>query len=294
MLRTTLFVLGLAGIFSLRAAAEPVGEACEALRQVVREESTWVKVHGAEVLLAAGDNQLVAEVFKQEEQLHGQEKNYRVGIWRVLAQACPGERKQWWGRIAATFLDTSAPDRLFALESLAKLGDPLPPEVTAAVQAWAASAPIDERAFADWLDAQRREGRATARLVEGLRSTEVLARYRSAYVLRRLRCTDSVTLAALAAAAAAEPADSIARPTVIGAAYALTADPAQMARWAATLEQMVQQGAPAAYDALQALPAHYMAADLPRLQALLKYPQADVRTGAAWAILRITGQISTQ
>jgi hypothetical protein len=101
-------------------------------------------------------------------------------------------------------------------------------------------------------------------------------------------------LKVLTAAALAEPAESIARPAVVGAAYALTADSAQMDFWATALEQMVRQGAPAAYEALQALPARYTEADLPRLMAMLQHSQADVRTGAAWAIFTVTGKITTK
>ncbi len=287
MARFPLLLLGLAGFTHSLGAVEPGKAARATLWKIVREESAWTKVHAAEVLLAAGEREPIADTFRREQELHGQEKNYRVGIWRVMAQACPGERPLWWNKIAAAFLDPRAPDRLFALESLAKLGDPLTPELTAAVSSWAASAPLAERVFADWIEAQQGRPAGIKHLIEGLQSVEVLARYRSAYALRRLQCSDPEALAALRAAARTEPAESIARPVVIGAAYALAAESEQMANWRRALDQMISKGGPAAYDALQAWPTHGSDADLPFLVALLQHAEADVRTGAAGAILSI-------
>ncbi len=65
----------------------------------------------------------VRAAFIKEEQQFGQIPKYRVGIWRVLAQAAADKKeKQYWiDKIIAAYNDTGAEDRLHAVETLAKL-----------------------------------------------------------------------------------------------------------------------------------------------------------------------------
>ncbi|HMR18569.1 MAG TPA: hypothetical protein PKA53_04655 [Sphingobacterium sp.] len=94
------------------------------LRNLLHSENEWVKVHVAEFLL--WENQCVdevREVFLKEEQQFGHTPKYRIGIWRVLAQAAADEKDQqyWEDKIITAYNDIEGEDRLHAIETLAKL-----------------------------------------------------------------------------------------------------------------------------------------------------------------------------
>lgn len=93
------------------------------LRQVLNVQSEWVKVHAAEYLLWTGNAKGVKEKYLEEEWLNSEQPQYRIGIWRVLAQASTRktERDVWINKIKSVFLDSNAPDRIHAAETLAKL-----------------------------------------------------------------------------------------------------------------------------------------------------------------------------
>ena len=110
-----------------RSSAEIRDRAVDELRQALKTETRWVKVHAAEHLLSLGYADGVHSVFSQENELHGAEPMYRVGIWRVLAQTpiSEGERERWLNRIWEAFWDEDGEDRIHAAETLAKLGQRL-------------------------------------------------------------------------------------------------------------------------------------------------------------------------
>lgn len=94
------------------------------LREVMNTQSKFVKVHAAEYLLWSGHPEGVRETFMKEEQQFDSAKPYRIGIWRVLAQADSNakEKAAWIGKIMNVFADIHATDRINAAETLAKLG----------------------------------------------------------------------------------------------------------------------------------------------------------------------------
>jgi hypothetical protein len=98
-------------------------ESLTKLRKVLNEESEWVKVHAAEFLLWSGHPDGVREVFLEEEKQFGTKSQYRIGIWRVLAQTETDSvnKKIWTDKILEAFLDTAGTDRIHAVETLAKL-----------------------------------------------------------------------------------------------------------------------------------------------------------------------------
>ena len=189
----------LAGVAGARAGAAVAheGEARAVLRAALSDEHRWVRVHAAEVLLEFGERASVAEAFVREEARHGSEAGYRVGVWRVLAQARPAERAAWHGRVLAVFCDEAAADRLFAAETLAKLGDPLSVDARAALRRWAAKAPPAERVLLNWLEWQGGDAGARGRLVEALGEADAVARLRAAFVLRFTGTKEPAALAAL-------------------------------------------------------------------------------------------------
>ncbi len=100
------------------------------LRNLLLHQQEWIKVHAAEYLLWTDYASGVDSVFTKEERTLHETPKYRIGIWRVLAQATdiPSEREKWIQRILAAHLDTNGNDRIHAVESLAKLGFSVYPE----------------------------------------------------------------------------------------------------------------------------------------------------------------------
>lgn len=266
-------------------------EARETLKRVLQEESKWIKVHAAEALLPFGETERVARVFLSENEQFGQEPAYRIGIWRVLAQARSPERSYWHQKITEAFRDKNAVDRLFALESLCKLGDPLDASILRDVVEWAVSAAGRERVFAEWLDWQQGDATALARLTAALSSSDPLARLRASYILRQIGSREAPVLAALAHAAAVEPADTPARPYVVGAAFALKADPARLKEWRRELEERALSGVPgSAYEAFQSLQPDLRADDIARVRGQLHAAHGDIRIAASQAILIVASK----
>ena len=103
--------------------AEVHDKAVAELRDALRTETAWVRVHAAEALLRNGLPEGVEEVFLPEAETSP--PKHRIGVWRVLAQGQqdPAKRERYIGRIRAAFLDLDGPDRLHAAETLGKLGD---------------------------------------------------------------------------------------------------------------------------------------------------------------------------
>jgi len=93
------------------------------LNDILHAEQGWIKVHAAEYLLWTGNGDAVKPVFLEEEKKYGHSIPYRIGIWRVLAQTASDstERTYWITKIANAFLDEQGPDRIHAVESMAKL-----------------------------------------------------------------------------------------------------------------------------------------------------------------------------
>jgi len=98
------------------------------LQHILHTEERWVKVHAAEFLLWNGVlREEVYQVYLAENARYSSEPQYRIGIWRVLAQASntESERQQWIAKIQAAYADENGPDRLHAIETLAKLKVPV-------------------------------------------------------------------------------------------------------------------------------------------------------------------------
>lgn len=99
-------------------------ESLTVLRDVLYQQNEWVKVHAAEFLLWSGYPENVRDIYLKEEIQYGTQPKYRIGIWRVLAQAVEDtiEKKRWTDKILGAFLDEKGQDRIHAAETLAKLG----------------------------------------------------------------------------------------------------------------------------------------------------------------------------
>lgn len=115
----------------LGKAGEPADTALADLRTLLHSEKEWIKVHVSEFLL--WERRCVEEVkleFLEEARKFADVPKYRIGIWRVLAQAAKNEREraQWVGNIVKAYHDPVGEDRLHAVETLAKLRYPIDPD----------------------------------------------------------------------------------------------------------------------------------------------------------------------
>jgi SSS family solute:Na+ symporter len=98
-------------------------KAVQVIRLNMENQHQWVKVHAAEDLLLLGYTKGVKDLFQSEEAKYGNQSPYRIGIWRVLAEAnpIPEKKKIWISRILSAYEDTNSSDRAHAAETLAKL-----------------------------------------------------------------------------------------------------------------------------------------------------------------------------
>ena len=130
---TSLLLCGMIAVFlsncNIKSKQKYISEvdAVAVLQNNLKTQQTWVKVHAAEFLLWSGHPERVKESFLKENQLYGDSIPYRIGIWRVLAQAEtePQQKEVWINKIKTAFLDENGKDRLHAIETLAKLKVPV-------------------------------------------------------------------------------------------------------------------------------------------------------------------------
>ncbi len=210
-----------------------VRDAClRQMRNTLRGESGWPKVHAAEFLTALDYRQNVRAEFELEMERHGDESPYRIGIWRVLAQLDrhnPPAYARSIRRIVTAFSEPTSPDRIHAVESLAKLGYAFPRSVTslsdvdsqvteiADMAEFARDGPPAGRAYALWVFLNNGASDAEQQLQELLRSEAESCRRTAAYVLRHRRAVTPSTMEQLEAALSKEPRESPARVYLLSA-----------------------------------------------------------------------------
>jgi solute:Na+ symporter, SSS family len=260
----------------------------QTLHEGLRAGSRWIKVHAAEDLIALGRPQEAAAVFEPERTAHDTEPQYRIGIWRVLAQAAdsPAGRDPWVAKIRQAFLEPAGPDQGHALESLGKLGYQVRPSGDEAFTRALASTNAEIVALARWVLANGRGPAQEQALVGALADPDARTRGLTAYALTYQPRITEASLARLATAIRQEPADSSARVFLLSAgvtharAGQQTEYKAALVAYAAgTPRQKCEVGAGLARCGA--------AADLPQLWQLLQDSDLDVRVAAAHAILQL-------
>jgi hypothetical protein len=257
------------------------------LDRALATEPGWVGIHAAEALVATGEAARVRQ-WLLDRLDHSDASSSRTGPWRVLARCAvaPEERARWIARIEAVLVDPDAADRPAALECLAKLGHPLSPPGREVARQMAADPREAETLVPLWALQLSGERDALPRIRQALTSADPVSRRRAGYVLRWLKVTDPVLLAALARAADAEPPGTDTQTFLLSAALQLGADPSRAAAWQAELVRVLTTGSTASrYEASQALAGRFPASDLSQLAVLLHHPEGDVRIGAALIIL---------
>jgi SSS family solute:Na+ symporter len=262
--------------------------AIKLLQTALTEESGFVKVHAAETLLALSLGNQVLPTFRNELKVHGDEPHYRTGIYRVLARAEPraADRQRYIDRLREIYLDESSPDRIHALEALAKLMYVVPVEERPHFVAIAPAEP-DAEPCLRWLFANSRRMSDLRALEELLESESAEVRGLTAYALRHLKDVlprDVVQkLTRRAPAEQQEPA----KIHLLAAAF-VTAPPEAAAEFKPHLIRYLNASEPKAkYQSLLALAERGTREDSGAAIALLMDVNADVRIGSAFAALRI-------
>ena len=275
----------------LQPPEEPLAlHAREVLHQIMVTERSWIRIHAAEALMAAGESAAIREYFLSE--LPTTEGTaFRIGTYRVLATTAlsPDERAQWIAKAERVYLDASAPDQNQAIETLCKLGHRVTGEALAKVRQNAVGPPAAPMALALWAGVLAGEPRSLDGLTALLTSQDPALRTSAAYSLRWLHPSDPSVRAVLAQAVAAE-ADTTPRSYLLGAAIAVDADPTQVASWFAQLDHILRSAAAemsARFEASWTLKLRYPRDNLAQLAPLLDLPATDndVRVGAASVIL---------
>ena len=262
------------------------------LHQIMTSEQSWVRIHAAEALIAAGEGDAIRTYFLNELP-NSESSAFRIGVYRVLATVShsPEERSSWIAKVEHVYLDQTAPDQNQAIETLCKLGYCVTGPTLDLVRRRMAEPPSAPMALALWSGTLAGEPHALQKLTELLTSENLALRTSAAYALRWLHPADPAVRQALArAAAAATPNINSSSIYILGAALAADADPAQTKDWVETLNFLMATNAVSVgerFEASWTLKHRYKVADLPPLAGLLDLDagENDVRIGAASIIL---------
>jgi hypothetical protein len=267
--------------------------ATQLLRTAFEREEQWIKVHAAEALLAAGNPEGVKAAFDRELTLKGNERPYRIGIWRVLAQTARNDeaRQGWIKNIFDAFRDAESTDRLHAAETLGKLGYRPSSDDRDVFELAAKESTGPLAANARWVLANSGRSKADAQLVDLLGVEDGATRATAAYAIRFLPKIPIALWGKLLAAARKEPESAgadIVRASLVSAAFIHAPADQQKAAFKAELLKYARTGsADAKIEACGALAMQGQDEDVALLVPLLDEGNVDVRVAAASAILQI-------
>ena len=284
-------------------------KAMNELETVLHEQSLFIKVHAAEYLIWLGQKEEAKQVYLAEDSLHNKETPYRIGIWRVLAQAEEKDKTKWISKVFDVYANPEAPDRLHATETLAKLQQsPLEkyPDIT---QKTLSSDNRNLNTYALWAisyssDSALNKNRSIF-LTWALGDSNQVIRKISAYILRKIGGLTSKEWELLATRALAEPQASTMRHSLLNTAFVTL--PATINTSAPKIEmihtEMLKDGnlfnAGERIELALSLADKGEVADLPVLTSMLDNENisgiyeagskegADVRATAAYAILKL-------
>jgi SSS family solute:Na+ symporter len=269
--------------------AELRDQSLAVLRKTLGHESRWIKVHAAEYLLTLSYPQGVQEAFEAERTAHEGEPKYRIGIWRVLANAANSseERRSWVNRIRSVVLDNAATDHVHARETLAKLGDPLDDAGLKRAVVKAAEPDRATTPYARWLLAGAGGSAELLQLAELLDSKDATVRLVAAYALQWLQVKDAAVRQKLQSVAESEPIDSPARPYLLSAAWLLPTSEKSADSFRQSLLALAANDTATRTVAAAALAERGTKTDVPILALWIADQYPDAQAAAAAAALRI-------
>jgi len=269
---------------------ELLQSAFETLTEVLKSDTTTKQIHAADVLIKFGHTKLVYDWFHQSDEELDDLPIRRVMVWRTLAGSapCESERSKWIRKIVSIASTIEAPDRLHAVESLAKLRASPQVEFSASLQEWKKSAMEREVVFIQWaLWGDAPPANLGEILFNYLNSTDDITQLRAAYITRWLGAPPPASMALADLANQTKGSDQVAA-IVLASAYLLGPKQTDAPHWRSQLECLAQGADPeATYHALQGLMPFYTNQDLGRISQLLLHSDADVRVAAAWTILTV-------
>jgi SSS family solute:Na+ symporter len=285
-------------MITVATASDIEQKAVHELRTALAVEPQWIKVHAAEALLNRGYAQGVRETFLREAEVSSDMPKYRIGVWRVLAQADGEEaqRHDWAGKICDVFCNENSPDRTHAAEALAKLGYVAPEELRIQLNSAVESQDNGLALYAAWALIQSGNDAMQNKVAEGLQSNDPIDRLRSAFILQRLRKISPSNRAALHRAARDESAESTAYGALVSASFVVGGrydDPLPAMQHDDVLKLLTGDNAAAKRFALEAIGERGTTRDLPGVTNALRDNDADVRVFAADAVLQIVGRHGT-
>lgn len=256
----------------------------DVLRQALAQGREFVKVHAAEALIREGHSEEARAAFVGE--VDTAPAKYRIGVWRVMVQASPadGKGEPYRARIRAAFLDPDGPDRVHAIETLAKLDDPAkPPELIRVAREGEGVL----QAFARWALANSGVAEHEQALADLLEAQDPGVRTAAAYGLRWLPTLTTETRDRVAARCDAETRASTCPIYLLSAAF-IHSGPGKMDMLEpAIIARLDSKDKDERYEACEALGLAGREAVVSVLQGRLHDEDTDVRVSAANAILRI-------
>jgi solute:Na+ symporter, SSS family len=182
------------------------------LERTLDQERGWPRIRAAEALIDHGYTGRAFDALAGDADTAPSPE--RIGVWRVLARSAPApEGLQFIERIRRAAVDPNGPDRVHAVETLAKL-NAYEESDRAVIEAIAGPADPATAAFARWYLALSGRPDDEARLVELLVSPDAVARQRSAYALARLKSPSPAARAAIVAQTERESPGPSPRPRI--------------------------------------------------------------------------------
>lgn len=213
-------LMGSAGTSLAEDTADEFEQTCvSVLVESLSARGEWTSVHAAEYLIRLEQSQKTLVAFRS--QADTAEPPFRIGVWRVLAQAetSPETRTAYVERIRSVLLSKDATDRLHALETLAKLAAPIQSERELDIVKNMCAPNDPGCSFAHWRLIQHSSStKSLHALVEQLRSSDSIARLRAGFVLSQLDDLPKDVRSQVRKAFEEEPQDSIAYPYLASAA----------------------------------------------------------------------------
>lgn len=258
------------------------------LKHEMTSNVNWVGIHAGDALIEHGEFEAVENFLQQGA------KYPRVGQLRLAigAETDLKKRDKKIQELVQIAKDPASPDRLNAIESLAKLSVNLD-EHLEPFEKWLSEAEDQASPYLHWalshtaqLERRHKHLAALSRL---LTHAEPLARMRAAYALARIQSIGASEIKQLELQAEKESPDSMARVYLISAAF-LHADPhgQSILQWRKRLRDYVVKGrVNEQFEASAALAKRSDDQDRELLKQLLTSQDADARIGAANALMHL-------
>jgi SSS family solute:Na+ symporter len=268
--------------------------AVEVLRDVLASPSPRARTRAAHYLLALDYRAGVRDAFEVDLVSSGNEPHSRIDRWGVLAggAARPQERGIWVEKIENVLYDTSAPDRLVALETLAKLGT-----YPASLQPESSDDSFDHgplSVYANWIRAANGVVEAESSLAALMNDSEPVVRAQAGYVLFELPQVSPETSQSLDQAASREPATTLASAFLTSAALVHGPEDRRASWKDALVKHGLRGNQRQRFQLCAALARVGVDADLPVLEQFFEDTEPGVRAAAANAILRIGRRVPHQ